>query len=443
MRTIGISSIFRLAVVLFAVLLAASALRAETGDADTIQYRVKRGDTLIELAERYFVRPATYRQVQKENNIADPRRLPVGKVIEIPVELLRARTARLVVSSFTGPVELRNGGSATAPAKDTPIAEGTEIVTGRNGFISLSGDGGSIVTLPSNSHVRVLKTRRYLINDGLDVDFLVLDGRGGFKPHKLDPVDRYRVRTPLAVTAVRGTEFRIFYSEDSGKSGTQVDEGTVELAAKADGADARAVPAGFAAIATSDGLSANEALLPAVAITDPSRVRTEEEPGFALKPVAGAIAYRTQLAADAAFIEVIAEKLTEQPEASFQDIPNGRLYVRSRAVAESGVEGWAEAYSFRRQRLGVAAVVEQDELSNGFRFAWRQEGEGHALFGFRLWREGAEDRPLVHERAMQDTSLVLSNLDNGTYYWSVGALQGSDDGIVEVWGDPQKLNVSN
>ena len=57
---------------------------------ETLDYVVRPGDTLIGLAAAYMNRPLDYRRVQRENRVADPRRLPVGRALALPVALLRA-----------------------------------------------------------------------------------------------------------------------------------------------------------------------------------------------------------------------------------------------------------------------------------------------------------------------------------------------------------------
>src|SRR6476646_9315325 len=48
-------------------------------------YRAERGDTLIGLGKRLLAVPAQWRSLQKLNRIGDPRRIPVGSEIRIPV----------------------------------------------------------------------------------------------------------------------------------------------------------------------------------------------------------------------------------------------------------------------------------------------------------------------------------------------------------------------
>ena len=53
------------------------------------QYSVRRGDTLIGIAKRYFTDPAQWVDLQKLNAVRNPRRLPPNPILRIPVEWLR------------------------------------------------------------------------------------------------------------------------------------------------------------------------------------------------------------------------------------------------------------------------------------------------------------------------------------------------------------------
>ena len=69
---------------------------------ETLDYVVRRGDTLIDLATAYMNRPLDYRRVQRENRVANPRRLPIGRTLALPVDLLRAEPDEARIAGFRG-----------------------------------------------------------------------------------------------------------------------------------------------------------------------------------------------------------------------------------------------------------------------------------------------------------------------------------------------------
>ncbi|WP_435418711.1 FecR domain-containing protein [Parerythrobacter aurantius] len=399
------------------------------------EYEVRRGDTLYGLAETYLRDKAAALRVQRLNRIADPRRLPVGKVLAIPRELVRYTPVELRVAGFTGPVDVAGRGAQPGLV----LAEGQTVSTGRGGFVSFRATGGGEIALPSNTRARLVTARRYVLGDLLDVDFALLGGRGEAKAPKLKRGERFRVRTPTTVTAVRGTEFRVAFDEADARSLAEVVEGEVAVGA---GKDERSTAAGFGVASTAAGLGPTERLLPPPALVEPGAVQTGETLLFVIRPQEAATGYRTQVARDAGFLEVVAEQVGPGTEVALPTLDNGRYFVRARAISASQLEGLSETFSFRRKRLGVAAAAEESPLADGFLFKWQAEGEGETLFAFRLWREGDAARPLVDETGLPETGISLTGLEPGTYRWQVAAIQAVEEGLLKVWGPDQKLTVS-
>ena len=424
-----------LAVAAIAAPQGAMAQVAATASDDRMTYRVATQDTLFGLAQRYLIGPRAAAEVQRINRIRDPRRIPVGTILAIPRRLLRFEPVVLRVATFSGPVSLAGGAS---PERGQVLGEGMEIGTGANGFVTLAGADGSRVSLPSNSRVRVKESRRYLINRAASIELEVLRGRAEVSAAKQGPQGQFRLRSPVAVSAVRGTVFRVGYAEDRATGTTEVIEGLVGVATPRAGLD---LPAGFGAAARGDGEVAKESLLPAPEAPGAGRVQTDPEVTFALSPVAGAAGYRVQIARDAGFVEVIAESSGAAPQARFAGIGNGRLFMRANAMAPSGIEGLGQTFAFRRQQVGVKA--EAGAVADGFRFTWLAESEGQSLYRFQLFPAAEGEPPLVDEPALREPGLTLTALRPGAYRWRVGVIQVTPDGSAEVWTPLEKLIVGD
>ncbi|MFN3452670.1 MAG: LysM peptidoglycan-binding domain-containing protein, partial [Sphingorhabdus sp.] len=117
----------------------------------SITYKVKSGDTLLGLAERYLVSRDRYKIVQRQNKIANPRAVPVGTVISIPRTLLKLKPAVAKIISVRGQV---NAGTGSATVGQT-VSEGIVISTGPSSFATMQLADGSRISLPSNSDVRI------------------------------------------------------------------------------------------------------------------------------------------------------------------------------------------------------------------------------------------------------------------------------------------------
>ncbi len=406
-----------------------------------LTYKMKKGDTLIGLAQNYFLNSSSVDRIVQMNRIKNPRLIPVGANITIPRRYLRYAPVNLEVQSLTGPVQLvRKGQPLTRPSKGLELREGDEIRTGRKGFVTITGYGNSRISLPSNSKARFIDARRYLINGLVDVQVKILEGRGNVTAPKLQDQERYRVGNPVAVTAVRGTQFRVGYDTENDLGLTEVVEGDVLVRG---GAKDVATAAGFGVSASSAGVNDVEELLPAPELVEPGRIQTDSELAFALEPINGATGYRTQIAKDAGFLEVVGEVVSSNASVTFESLEDGRYNVRSRAIAQSGLEGQSKVVSFRRKRLGVSASAGKSDFADAFKFAWNTTGSGNSFTAFQLWEKGKSDALLIDEIGLTDNDLYVSALPNGTFEWRVATFQMVDGEPVKVWSPKQELNVAD
>lgn len=418
---------------------APSVAHAQAAASDSQVYVMRAGDTLNSLAGQYFISAAAAGEVQRLNRIADPRRIPVGTRLTIPRRLLRSAPIELRLQAFSGPVSVNHQGQTIAPRVGLVLPEGSAIVTGANGFASIAAADGSRISLPSNSEARFARSRRYLIDRTADIDVDVRRGRTEVRAAPQTPGGSFRVRTPVAVSAVRGTEFRAGLATGDDVGLTEVLEGNVGVGTAA---REEAVGGGFGAAARASGEIATEALLPAPGLIAPGRVQTEQAVNFTLQPVEGARGYRLQIARDAGFVEILAEGEASGTTASIPDVPNGSYFVRASAVAASGLEGLTESWSFRRQRAGLAADAGAAGPPGAFRFAWSTVGDGVAVYRFQLFADPA-GVPLVDEAGLEQPSIGLTGLKPGAYHWRVGVIQTDASGSAEVWLPLQKFNISN
>ncbi|UAB77660.1 FecR domain-containing protein [Erythrobacter sp. SCSIO 43205] len=417
------------------------------GDEGTISYTIKAGDTLYSLAGEYFTSRAAIGQVQKLNRISNARAIPVGAVVKVPRALLKSDPVLLNVLFSRGEVSIRQAGAVFEAQSGMAVQPGAIITTGARAFVSLGRNGERTrVSLPSNSRVQIKRARRYRLGNKLDVDLRVLRGRGEITAPKLNDGERFNTGTPLAVTAVRGTEFRVGYEEDSSLALTEVVEGLVEVSAA--GAVSN-LPAGLGIASDTGGLGDPEELLRAPELVDPNATQTKEQVTFAITPVDGAIAYRTQIAADQTFLDVIAEQVTAEPMVSFEGIEDARLSVRSRAVAASGLEGFeTPAQAFRRKRVGASGGLAPSPFADAYKFVWQPDGEGQSYAGFRLWAKDRPDVLLVDEAGLTNEGLYVSNLAPGDYQWQVSTFlilapeeEGETHEVIKIWSDPVDLPV--
>lgn len=408
-------------------------------ESETLSYRLKRGDTLYQLAQDYLRGRGAAERVRRLNRIRNPNRMAVGSTVRIPRDLLKYNLVEMRIQSFTGPVSITKDGQSITPALGMIVPEGATLSTGPRGFVTLTGYGNSRVSLPTNSKARLIGAKRYLINGLVDFDLQIMKGRGAVTAPKLKSGERYRVGTPVAVTAVRGTEYRVSHDEESERSAAEVLEGEVNVSS---GGAEFATTAGLGITASDAGLGEAEKLLEAPELIGGGKIQTGEKVAFEIDPLTNAVSYRTQLALDAGFLEVIEEAVTSENDVAFPMLDDGRYFIRARGIAESGLEGKSKAYSFRRKRLGSSASVESGGLDDAFKFGWRLDGEGQSYAGFQLWLKNSPDNLLVDEVGLEDTAIFITDIPPGDYQWRIATFQIDEGDMIKVWGPTQDLVVS-
>jgi hypothetical protein len=413
------------------------AIKAQAAERDEpISYSVRKGDTLIALGDKYLLRPELYKIVQRQNRISDPRRLPVGKILAISRDLLKYRPANARLVSVRGQVTTPASGQLS---NGTILGEGAQLATAASSFATLQLDDGSRVSLPSNSNVVIRRLRSYLLGNAIDYDFDVSKGGLRSSVSKLKSSDdRYRVRTPKAVSAVRGTDFQSRFDSEAGSDFAEVVEG--ELAVGSGGKATEALPAGNGLAVAADGNVIRESMLPEPALVAAGRIQADALVRFAAERSEGAAGYRMSIAADAGFVEQVADAVTADGRAEFADIPNGNYFVRVRARSNVGIEGKPATFAFKRRLNSVLASAGQDD--GGYVFRWLGEGQGTRRYHFQLFRSSTDIIPMIDEAGLDTDRVIISDLPAGDYYWRVGAVQYLDGEAAANWTELEKLTVS-
>jgi hypothetical protein len=423
---------------LLALLIAtgADAAAMPRGDAEVVRYVVKPRDTLWQLDRSFIVAPRTWHALLPLSGAHSPRKLPIGRTLAIPRAWLRSTPDQARLASYRGTVSIDAGGHAVAPVAGLEIGEGAHIATGADSFVTLILADGSRVTLPSQSGVTIGAMRRLILTGAIEYRLDLDKGRVQTHVEPLkDPSGRYRIATPITMTAVRGTEFRVSYDPARAAAATEVLAGTVALATKGNTPPVL-VSHGFGGAADAQGHLRTEALLPAPDLADPGKPQRDDAVAFHLAPVAGATAYRVVLATDAGFIDNYAERIAPGGDFTLNDVPDGNQFVRVSAIAADGLEGLSQSYAFARQLASIhPGAVSQD--GGGYRFRWFGSGHGERHYRFQLMRGSPQGGAVADEVGLEHEDLLVRRLPAGIYYWRVAVYQAG----VENWTDFEKLTI--
>ncbi len=437
---------------ILASLVMAAGAHAQTASAAAeppVAYVVKPGDTLINLARSYMNRPGDYRSVQKTNRVADPRRLRTGSQLNIDPNLLKSTPIAATLSAFTGPVQIETNGRRAPARVGMPLAEGQSVITGPGAFATFELEDGSRMTLPSNTRVRITKLRNVLINNAPQRVFQLDQGKGTISATPTqNPAARFEVRTPVSVSAVRGTEFRVG-ADGADKAQTEVLKGAVGVDLGQIPTGAPPIAAGFGVSASPGGVGGPVELLPAPKLGPGGQTQSEAIVRFTVEPMQGAAAYHLQLARDAGFVDVFAEARTqtttrERPWADFGSVPNGTYFVRLTAIDPGGLEGFPSDYSFDRDLDTLDAAAPGDSREGKHRkflFRWSSAGDGVRNYRFQLFAEKDAKTPVVDQPGLTEPQVTLTDLPPGAYLWRVTAARFKDGTVTEKLGSLQPLQI--
>jgi len=408
--------------------------------AEEFIYTVQTGDHPWNIAQRYLRDTSDALRLTRLNRITNDRTVLPGTRLRIPAQWLKLEATRVQLLALHGNATITrpDGGDSVARAGDE-VAAGSRVRTGEQSSVMLRFDDGSRVLMRQTSELRLLQTDKRALGGGFLVTLeLVRGGLENMVTPRTSPDNRFEIRSPAAVAAVRGTRFRVNANDQS--TWTEVLEGTVDVANATGQVQAGAGLGTLAQLGR-----APLAPVPLLAAPDLSALpaRLERLPiDWQLTPVPGAVAYRTQLAPDAGFTTIVSDEVSTAPRARVLDIADDNYVMRVQAIAADGLEGIpAErpVLVYTRPQAPTLISPEPDAQTTSARpvFRWTQLDPG---WRYRLELRRSEDLSVVPMHALTTDSsngvALDTDLAPGRYFWRVASIVAAT-GRQGPWGDLQ------
>jgi len=407
-----------------APLLLLVALLAGPAQAAEWIYTVQDGDNPWNLTERYLAGIKYWPRIQTLNRIVDPQHIPPGTRLRIPVEWLRRVDAIAKVAVVHGEAQLRGHRASRPLSAGMQLRSGDVIQTGREANVTLEFADGSRVLVHAEAELHLDALGSFENTDYHDTQVRLTQGR---MENLVAPLGkgpgRFEISTPAAVTAVRGTRYRVNAQADATRS--EVLEGKVAVATAASGVD---VDAGYGTVATATQAPGTPiVLLPAPALGQLA-ARVERVPvAFTIPALQGASAYRFQLASDASFDSLLFDGRAEGTRLRGAELPDGHYFLRVRGIDGQGLEGLSADHAFELDARPEPPLLTAPAPGAGVAeesppMSW---GESAAIARYRL--QVARDEAFT-DLLMDDAAITASHattpqpLPPGIYYWRVASI---------------------
>ena len=309
------------------------------------EYTFRPGDSLWKIAEEYTTSVNNWGELLRINSIeqSTDRTIAPGTRILIPVSMLKQQPAPALVIAVSGAVQLvRADGEQAELATGTELFSGDRVVTGERQSLRMQfADKSELQVLP-NSEVVLDKLSHFKATGMVDTRIRLNTGGVRTRVIKQKPEDNYEIKTPAAITAVRGTTFRLS-SDDNQVSRTEVTEGLVVVSADQAEKD---LNYGFGIVAEQ-----GKPLPEPVKLLDPPKISDNQSSDASKLQVSwvrleGAEFYRYQLATDEKFDQLSIDSRTDNSEIQLDELTPGQYFLRVRGVDQFRLEGFDAVKSF-------------------------------------------------------------------------------------------------
>lgn len=401
-------------------------------------YRVRPGDTLWELGDRFLHTPADWQDLLRYNEIEKPENLRPGMRLRIPVAWLRIAPAPARLLSRTGTVEI-DPESAADPAR---LVSGTRIRTGAESAAVIEFADGSRMNVQSESEVFLDVLSAYGETGMVDTRMRLRRGRVESRVRRQGgPASRYIIDTVPATASVRGTEFRVAAWGESAVA--EVLEGEVDLYARySDRVDR--LQAGLAGLAAMD--RDDDGVRTLLAPPDLSGLeRWPRRRGDRIRwpDLPGAVAYRVLIDSDLDRERVLYEQHLPEPSLILPAIDVGDWQLRVRGIDSDGVEGLDARVALQLLaspeppfplQPDPGAVVAPGSVT----FVW-SERSGVSGYRLQVAKDEAFEDLILDRGGIRRGQLRSQRLAVGRYWWRV-AVDGVD-GRSGPFGDAQALEL--
>ncbi len=397
------------------------------------QYEVKKGDSLWTIADQYLIHESYVRRLQKYNNVSNPLILQPGRIIKAPVEWLGNLPSSAKVLSVTGTAEVKNTNKENKLTTGYELQVNDQIITGEDGSLKIEFSDKSVLNV--SSHTSLLFKTMKQSHDGNVINVKVDIDRGRVKvfvnPNK-EAGHRLEIESPAAVTAVRGTEFRIGADPKSSDTVTEVLKGKVAVSAQQKTVTVKEL---YGTKTEKDNKPIKPVKLLSGPEIKPHDVIQTKLAALQWNGLEGAENYRVKVSGKEDFSDTFYDNVVSTTQVD--DIffaSDGDFFASVRAADKNNIEGLDSVVKLSvNARPEPPLIISPKKNTATFNlkpdFLWAVPADSVEKLRYQLSDREDFTSILVDETfASTDTFILENPLEAGQYYWRVANIDKSGQG---------------
>jgi len=405
---------------------------------DEWHYIVKPGDNLWTISERYLPDVSYVKKLQTYNSITNPYRIPPGSTVRIPLNWLKSQASSANVVDIEGNTFVQRSPSQ----QKKPLTVGEQlgvkdkIITSDHSSAVIEFKDGSRVLIHNNTELHFERVEHYPDSNFSETELLLERGRVETEvPKKSTGKSIFKIRTPSASTAVRGTFLRTG-SRSAGinpeKTLVEVLRGRVSVSGSKFN---KQVKAGYG-IVISEGKPPNEAvpLLDAPKLIKPPVFIDRLSTTFLWNNINGNRGYRVQIFTDQVNPKLVWNIISTANRMIVPDLPDGQYTMKLHAIDTDGLEGKDTLHHCTldaRPEPPIAASPGGNTAIESARLKFHWSLQDHATgYHLQLSRQQNFDTLLIDQIAEGSKGEYVNQLQlqPGTYYWRIATQTSNQEG---------------
>ncbi|WP_198263958.1 FecR domain-containing protein [sulfur-oxidizing endosymbiont of Gigantopelta aegis] len=397
-------------------------------------YTTVPGDNIWDISEKHLDTVLRYNKIKTINGVKAPKRMQPGTKLRIPMKWVRSNPTSAEIMEVRGSGELirNNGDIEKALSPGTKINLGDQLKTAADSSIAIKFADKSVLTLHEDSLIRFDHLSAHGTTGMVDTRMKLIKGRMDTRVTPASgPGSRFEIKTPSAISAVRGTEYRAAILNAENTSNIEVLKGKVAVSGAK---KKKLIKAGFGTqVAQGKApIAARKLLPPPVLKPLPERIRRINWM-IQWDAIEGAEKYRIEVANEAKFNTLIWHEFSAYTRAAFPNLVDGHYFVRIRGVDKLALEGKSvvkEIVLDAHPQPPVQLKPDEDHVFRGKspELQWTSSADAAK---YRL--EIASDKDF--KQVLLDSSEIMKNSYDtaklsavGHYYWRLTSI--APDGEV-------------